>query len=103
MAVLYVTEFSELGSRNQNNTTLQVIAQPTLIEQTVAIGGASVQSSAFNINTRMVQLHTDAICSVKFGTNPTATATTMRMAAGERLNFSIPVAQSYKVAVITNT
>lgn len=102
MAVLFITEFPELGTRTQNAQSTAVISQPTLAEQTVAIAGASAQSAAFNVNTRMVQLSTDAICSIKFGTNPTATATTMRMAAGERLNFAVPAGQSYKVAVITN-
>jgi len=49
----------------------------------VAIGAGSVQSSAFNAKTRFVRLHADAICSIEFGTNPTAAATTARMAAGQ--------------------
>lgn len=103
MAVLYVTEFANVGTTTQYAQPMQVTAQPNIAEQTVAIGAGSVASSAFNANTRLVKLHTDAICSVKFGTAPTATATTMRMAANESIYFAVPANQAYKVAVITNT
>lgn len=103
MAVLYVTEFASIGSTTQNAQPMQVTAQPVVAEQTVAIGAGSVASAAFNANTRLIKLHTDAICSVKFGTAPTATATTMRMAANESQYFAVPSNQAYKVAVITNT
>lgn len=103
MAVLYVTEFANIGSTTPNAQPMPITSQPNIAEQTVAIGGSSTASSAFNANTRLVRLHTDAICSVKFGTAPTATATTMRMAAGESLYFTVPANQLYKVAVITNT
>lgn len=82
---------------------VQAPAEPNLAEQTVAIGGASAASSAFNVATRMVMLHTDAICSIKFGTAPTAAATNARMAAGETRFYMVPKGESYKVAVITNT
>lgn len=103
MAVLFITEFANIGSSTQNAQPMDAVAQPTVAEQTVAIGGSSTASSAFNANTRLVKLHTDAICSVKFGTAPTATATTMRMAANENQYFVVPANQAYKVAVITNT
>jgi hypothetical protein len=48
-----------------------------------------------------VVLHTDAICSIAFGPNPTAAATNMRMAANETRQFLVNVGD--KVAVITNT
>lgn len=100
MAVLFVTEFNSVYTQNG---PLAVPNQTPVAEQTVAIGGTTTQSSAFNARTRFVRLHTDAICSVAFGTNPTATATKMRMAQNESVLFSVPEGQSYKVAVITNT
>lgn len=79
-----------------------VVQAPAVAEQTVAIGGASAQSAAFNAATKIIRVHTDAICSIKVGgTNPTATATTMRMAAGQVEYFG--VAPGDKIAVITNT
>jgi hypothetical protein len=46
-------------------------------------------------------VHTDAICSISFGSNPTATATKARMAAGQTEYYAVNA--SDKVAVITNT
>lgn len=100
MAKLYVTEFEQMpqlvGGR------LAVAVAPPAVDQTpVAIGGASVQSAAFGVRAKFVRLHTDAICSVAFGSNPTATANSFRMAANQTEYFGVTVAD--KVAVITNT
>lgn len=101
MAVLYITEFADLATTH--GTVGQVSAQPPNAEQTVAIGATSTASSAFANNTRFVRLHTDAICSVEFGTSPTATATKARMSANQTEYYSVPAGLSWKVAVITNT
>lgn len=99
MATLFITEFEDLpGSRG--GQVVQAVKVPPIAEQTVAIG-VSTQSSAFNTNTKIVRLHTDAICSVKFGTNPTALTTSMRMAADTTEYFYVNAA--HKVAVVTNT
>jgi hypothetical protein len=58
-----------------------------------------VQSAAFNAKTCFVRLHTDAVCSLKFGTNPTASATTARIAAGQTEYHGVPVDRAYKVVV----
>jgi len=101
MATLYVTEFSAV--LNIHAVGGAAAFQPPVAEQTVSIGGASTASSAFNNGTRLVRLHTDAICSIEFGTSPTADATKARMAAGQTEYFAVPEGKSYKVAVITNT
>lgn len=99
MAVLFVTEYAN-GAYSDGQLSNFLQEAPTA-EQTVAIGGTTTQSSAFQNNTKFVRISTDAICSVKFGANPTATATTSRMAAGsERI---MGVQPGWKVAVITNT
>ena len=105
MATLYITEFQALGQSGMptwgtTNGPTQAAQQPPIAEQTVAIG-ASTQSAAFNAATVLVRLHTDAICSVLFGTNPTATTASARLAAGQTEYFG--VAPGMKVAVITNT
>lgn len=99
MAVLYITEFNNIGGGAR--FPVQGAFQPPIAEQTIAIGGASVQSSAFNKNTLFVRIHTDAICSIEFGANPTATTSTARMAANQTEYFSVVPGQ--KVAVISNT
>jgi hypothetical protein len=99
MAKVYITEHTS-PSMYQGGL-LPVVRMPPLATQTVAIGGSSTQSNAFNAKTRMIAVHTDAICSVEFGSNPTATANSKRMAANTTEYFEVGAAE--KVAVITNT
>jgi hypothetical protein len=101
MAVLYITEFNDEAQTVRGRAPFA--QQPAIAEQTVVIGAGSLQSSAFNATTTFVRIEADAICSITFGTNPTATATKARMAANGVEYFGVPVGQSYKVAVITNT
>lgn len=99
MAKLYITEFHTLGATPEGATFPLV---PPAADQTpVAIGVGSTQSAAFNVSTRFVRLHADAICSVAFGSNPTATADNARLAANQTEYFA--VSPGHKVAVITNT
>jgi len=96
MAVLYISEYP------QNAVDVPtLVSEPATVTQTVAIAAGSAQSAAFRTDTRMVRLHTDAICSILFGTNPTASATTPRLAANQTEYFK--VTPGFKVAVITNT
>jgi len=102
MAKLYITEFRNAqqlpGLLNSIPDVMGVIDQTP-----VTIGASSTQSSAFNAGTSVVRLHADAICSVAFGTDPTATAANMRMAANESLLIAVRPGVSFKVAVITNS
>lgn len=99
MAVVYITEH-ERPTLSFGNL-MPVAKMPPLASQTVAIGGGSTQSSAFGSTTFMIGVHTDAICSVAFGTNPTATSSTRRLAANTTEYFE--VVPGHKIAVITNT
>lgn len=100
MATLYISEYANV---DRETGKIAIAEEAEVTTQTVSIAAGSAQSSAFNTQTAYVRLHTDAICSVKFGTNPTASATTKRMAANQTEYFRVPRGQSYKVAVITNT
>lgn len=102
MATLYITEYSRQG-RDASGFQMVVADEPPAANQTVAIGGTSAQSSAFNANTKFVRIHTDTTCSIEFGTNPTASATTRRLPANSTEYFSVPLGASYKVAVISNS
>jgi hypothetical protein len=99
MATLYITEMGGLGSGGGDEYA-QVGYMPATAEQTLAIGGSSVASAAFNTGTRIVRLHTDAICSIAIGAAPVATAVKFRMAAGA--TEYVGVQSGHKVAVITN-
>lgn len=102
MATLYITEYATALVVFGGNLC-QVALEPPLAEQTVAIGGSSTSSAAFNANTTLVRLSTDAICSLLFGTAPTALATSGRLPADNIEYHGVPQGKSYKVAVITNS
>lgn len=102
MAKLYISEYSNAVTPAGSN--ISVVSEPMNTDQTpVTIGATSTQSAAFGGNTTVVRLHTDAICSVAFGSNPTATASNKRLAANTTEYFAVPLGSGLKVAVITNT
>lgn len=98
MAVLYITEYPVTNLLSGSGLPTEPGA-----DQTVAIAAGSAQSTTLKNNTQLVRLHTDAICSVAFGSNPTATATNRRLAAGQTEWINVSVNSGMKVAVITNT
>lgn len=101
MAKVYISEYSKIAS-DGSGTRLPAGKEPSIVEQTpVAIGAASVQSAAFDEETRFIRIHTDAICSIAFGSNPTATSNSKRLAANQTEFFGVKPGD--KVAVITNT
>ena len=100
MATLYISEYSA-SSFFLSGKELQVVQEPPTAEQTVAIAGASAQSSAFGSATRIIRVHTDAICSVLVGSNPTATTAKKRLPADHTEYFAVQPGD--KIAVITNT
>jgi len=69
----------------------------------VAIGGGSTQSAALNANTAFVRVHTDAICHVAFGTNPTSSSSQKRLAANSTEFFGVPAGKAFRVAVISGS
>jgi hypothetical protein len=105
MATLYVEEFSAIGEASNLTgpalSTAQAGKFPSLTGQTVSIGGGSVQSSAFNAATTLIRVHTDVICSVLIGSNPTALTTRNRMAANQTEYFGVRPGD--KIAVISNS
>lgn len=101
MAVLYITEFANVGFTGGSAT--QVAAFPANAKQTVAIAAGHAESSAFQANTQLIRLHTDAICSIDFGTAPVATTSMTRMAANQTEYFTVPMTGTYKVSVLSNT
>ncbi len=100
MAVVYVSEFNAIGGTANFNVVSAF--QPSINDQTIVVSGSSVQiATAFNKNTNFVRLNTDAICSIKFGSNPTATVANARMSANSTEYFVVVPGQM--VAVISNT
>jgi hypothetical protein len=100
MASLYISEY-RAQPIDYNGSAVPVGQEPSIATQKISISGTSAQSAAFQSTTRFIRAHTDAICSVAFGLNPTATASDARMVAGQTEFWGVAAGQ--KVAVITNT
>jgi hypothetical protein len=101
MALLYISEYTSLRIEDTGNPAPVAWEGDGTIDQTpVVIGATSAQSLPFAKGTRFVRLHTDVICHIKFGSNPTATAV-KRMAAGQTEIFGVNPGD--KVAVIQGT
>jgi len=100
MSTLYIAEIDRLGV-DAHGASIMSPEMPPIVEQTVSIGMSSTQSAAFGGATTFVQIHCDAICSVAFGSNPTATTSNQRMAQNE--TRFVAVQRGHKIAVITNT
>lgn len=96
MATLYISEYTSAGWTAAGG--LPVGQEPAQNVQAVAIPGTS---AAFMPGTRFVRLHTDAICSIAFGTAPVASTTTARMNANQTEYFGVN--ENHKVAVVANT
>lgn len=97
MANLYVSEFRATGP-DRNGFMRPVMTMPPIAEQTVAIGGTSTQSSEFNGDTSFIRVIADLACTISVAVSPTATTTTMRLAADSPEYFA--VVRGMKIAVI---
>lgn len=101
MAFIYITEHYAPSLRSNDGQVAPVAKMPPNATQKVANAGASTQSSAFGDHTVMVGIHSDSICSIEFGANPTATTSSRRLAANSTEYFE--VTPGHKVAAILNT
>ncbi len=99
MAVLYLSEHAEIVVFQGGGG--QALSEPPIAEDTVAISGTSAQSAAFDAKTHFARVHVDAICSILFGADPTATTANKRMAANATEVFRVNPGE--KIAVIAST
>lgn len=103
MATLYVTEYAGLGG--PTGTPSQTPFDPPLAAYSFAITAGSTTPGApntkFNTGTRLVRVHTDAICAIAIGLNPTAVGTATRMAANQTEYHWVAGDLGHTIAVIT--
>lgn len=93
---LYLTEYR----RQQAN--YQAALTPPEASQAIAITATSAQSAAFQALTQLVRIHTDVVACVEVGgTDPTATTSSARLAAGQTEYFVVRAGD--KVAARTCT
>lgn len=81
MAILDITEYNELATTGPGHKVMAG-QEPSLLNQQVVIGASSAQSVALGDATRFIRVHADVACRIAVGTNPTASATSMRIGAG---------------------
>ena len=99
MAIVAIREYEHIAAGP--NGIAPMGQEPALASQSVTIGGGSVQSATLHPRTRFVRLQAGANASMEFGTNPTATPSTLPMVAGSSEYFGVPQDLNYKVAVIS--
>jgi len=105
MSKLYISEYARVTQASgPGNAVVQAPEEPPVATQVVDFTSGATPSAAFNAKTRFVRLHTDAICSVRFAANPTATVNDARLAAGQTELRGIPAdGSAAKVSAIANT
>jgi hypothetical protein len=109
MAKLYIAEAANMTFLP--NALGQMMPMPPAAEQTVAIGGGATQSAPFGSlwspplpldgRTIYLRVHTDSICSIAWGVNPTATTANMRLVTNQTEYFG--ARPGYMLSVISNT
>lgn len=100
MATLDITEYQELAFAGRGHL-IPAGQEPAILNQQVAIGASSAQSAALSDVTQFVRIHADVSCRIKIGTNPTASTSSMRMAAGG--TEYLGVVPGLKIAVIASS
>ena len=100
MAFMYITEFSSEGVDTKGRS-IPVAKQLPIAEQRVDVSGVSAQSATLNTLTAFVRINVDAPTGVLFGLNPTALATSMRMATDQTEYFAVQPNSGFKIAGIT--
>lgn len=86
---------AQFDSMSPNHT----FSGPPTASENVTVSATSSQGSVFLPATRLVRLHAVVACRVAFGVNPTASASSMRLAAGQTEYFGVTPGQ--RVAVIS--
>ena len=97
MATLYIEEYDNMP-RDANGQVLPIVPIP-ITNQKVTIAGTSAQSAATDGKTKFVRLFSDTACQYAIGSNPTASATSLFLAANVPVDRQITGGQ--KIAVIS--
>jgi len=105
MASLYIEEFQGVGQPQQQRdfigSALATGDFPSFSQTPIAITGSSTPSQPFRLQTILIRVNCDVVCSVKVGgTSPVATTGNMRLAANQTEYFSVK--QGDSLAVIAN-
>ncbi len=106
MAFLYIKEYDRLAREEHGGPggTVQAGVEPALAEHVLAISGSSVaMTEPFTPETRFIMVHTDTICHIKFGKEPSANDGNQRLPADATMFFGIRPTAELKLAVKSGT
>lgn len=98
MAVLYITEYEQLGRDSQGNV-MQVGMEPGVASQALTYS-TSAASNALNQRTHFVRLKADADFHMKVGTAPTATTSHPQYEANVEYYVGVQPGASMKIAAV---
>lgn len=99
MSTLYVSEYTTVCAVG-GVAIAQAAQEPAPVEQALSISASPTQSAAFGSTTNFVRVHCDVVCSILFGSNPTAVTNAKRLAANQTEFFGVQPGQ--KLSVILN-
>lgn len=97
---LYLTEYRKVASGDHGHA-IQAGEEPPLAEDKLDIGPTSVKSNQFHKETRLIMVHTDSICHVAIGQEPTASTENRRLPADTTIFYGLK--ELSKLAVIEGT
>lgn len=107
MAILDISEYDRLATDGMGHVVQTGIEPALASQQITALAAGNQQSAAFQEGTKIVRLHADIACRVKFGENPDAsTGVAIRLAAGATEYFGVKRNSSsgpLKVAAVSTT
>lgn len=85
----WISEYVEMAQGAQGQ--LKMIAkEPALVDQApVDFTAGTTQSAAFNVKTKWIRVHVDSACHMLVGSNPSATTSVKRLAAGQTEYFEV--------------
>lgn len=87
MAKLYITEYAKMA--NVGTQYAECGEEPAIAQQVIEISSVSVQSATFNAKTQFVRLVSDVDMAVEFGSSPTATTSSKRVAKDSAEFFGV--------------
>ena len=95
MADLYISEYRAIGVSGGFDSMPK---EPSLATQKVSFT-TTTQSAAFSKKTTIIRVKSSADCHLSFGTNPTATTSSMHLSSGQYEWFAVK--GGHKVAAVT--
>lgn len=96
-----MSQLAQSSARSLAGGSFQAMFMNSGTFQTISFTGTSGQSSAFQAGTTLIRVVSDVACFIAFGSNPTASSSTLFLPAGIVEYFG--VLPGTKVAAIQST